>query len=564
MMHTKLFSALLVALALLVSGCSLVVDSQAVQCAVDSDCRRFKPTARCVEAVCIDVVDAGTDSGMPITVGTDSGVDGGTADAGTADGGAFDAGFDAGVQSPPGCFRGVPTTDLQFANACTTSSYLTFNNCQRIGLCDGGIEFPIEKPDGGTTVSTTPLDAGSLEYCYDAVLRPKPIFMNGSTNFTPFIRTMVPILAGQTGTSEFTLVWQPTSSCTGADTAFSLDATRRVMRNPTSSGQSFAAYYTPTNLPNGTPCRLGNSPGAPAAEQELVDIGQSDIFASSCPVTNAAAPFNQYEPSQGAYADVKHFLGPIQSMVFVVPYESSQRVISAEAARLVFGLGGSNNVVVPWVDKNALFVRAATTGTNGIISRGIDVPSTNWWGIDQRTAPNLVNQIKSASVNDAEKTIGTLSIDFADREKDNMHILYFQPKGALAGFLPDAQSVTREKQNVRDGHYPLWGPIHLYARQVNGVLTDAAGAFITNFSVPRPDQRLLDATIEAGSVPACAMRVTRDAEMGPLRPNKATFQCHCYYEKKLNGSTSCKPCAGPADCTADRPACSLNFCERNN
>lgn len=128
--------------------------------------------------------------------------------------------------------------------------------------------------------------------------------------------------------------------------------------------------------------------------------------------------------------------------------------------------------------------------------------------------------------------------------------------------MPDLHPYTRDKESVRDGHYPLWGQIHLYAREVSGDITAGAKAFITLFSVPRPDTQLLDATIETGNVPVCAMKVTRDSEVGPLRAFTPAFQCGCYYEKKLNGGTDCKACGGPADCPDVRPACNLGFCEQ--
>ena len=514
------------AAALLACACSLWVKSDLRQCDLDDDCAHFAAGARCVAAVCVPPPDGG-------------------------------------VLGPPGCFTGVPSTDLEFANACTTASFLAFDNCARAGLCDGGGPAPaLVRPDAGPTAPGLPLDGGPTETCYDPARRPNVVFLNGSTNFTPFIRAMTPLLAE----SGFVIVWQPTSSCTGVDTVFNPDPARRVMRNPTTTAQSYASYYTVETLPNGVPCLLGGSPAAAAlalpSGQEPVDLGQSDIFATSCPTTSAASPFDQYEPEQGAYAAVRHFLGPVQSMAFVVPFGSSQRVISAEAARLVFGLGGTARPVAPWTDPAYLWVRSATTGTNGIISRGIDVPPTAWWGVDLRSAPNLVSQLKTVSTGEAEKTIGTLSIDFADREKDNLHILYFQPRGALAGFLPDLKPFTRDKENVRDGHYPLWGPIHLYARQQAGDLTAGARAFVSQFSVVHPDQKLLDATIDTGNVPTCAMKVSRDTEMGPLHPFESSFQCHCYYEKKLNGGTGCAACTGPAECPAERPACNLGYCER--
>jgi hypothetical protein len=515
----------LAAIALTPAACSLLLNHDAKQCSTSEDCKRFQANAICLDEVCVDPsqLDGGSDGGL----------------------------------GPPGCFTGVPTTDVEFFNACTTASYLKFDNCTRASVCDS-TDPSLTKPDAGGATPTQPLDGGPSVSCYDPADRQSVIFMNGSTNFTPFIRAMVPIVAE----SGFTIVWQPTSSCTGADTIFNSDPSRRVMRNPTNTSQSYAAFYTRDNLPNGTPCLLGGSPTSPAAGQEIVDIGQSDIYATTCPVTSGSPPFNTYVPGQGIYSDVRHYLGPVQTMVFVVPAGSSQRVISAEAARLVFGLGGNRQAVAPWTDPSYMWIRSATTGTTGIIARGIGVPSTDWWGVDQRTAPNMVTQIKSVSTNDSERTIGTLSIDFADREKDNLHLLYFQPRGALAGFLPDLHRFTRDKENVRDGHYPLWGPIHLYSRASGGDISAGAKAFITEFSVPRPEQALLDATIETGNVPGCAMKVTRDTEMGPLRAYEPPFQCHCYYEKKLNGGNDCKACAGPADCTSARPACNLGYCER--
>ncbi len=128
--------------------------------------------------------------------------------------------------------------------------------------------------------------------------------------------------------------------------------------------------------------------------------------------------------------------------------------------------------------------------------------------------------------------------------------------------MPDLQPYTRDKENVRDGHYPLWGPIHLYARVNGGDISAGAKAFVTLFAVPHPDDELLNATIETGNVPGCAMKVSRTSEMGPMRAYEAPFQCHCYYEKKLNGGTGCKPCAGPAECPSNTPACNLGYCEK--
>jgi hypothetical protein len=436
---------------------------------------------------------------------------------------------------------------------CTTAAYEVFDNCRVEGGCDGGLKSALVKPDAGAAAPSTAIDGGPTEGCYDATARPNVVFMNGSTNFTPFIRAMTRLVEG----AGFTIVWQPTTSCTGADTIFNVDPARRVMRNPTNTSQSFAAYYTSANLPNGTPCSLGNSPRATGATSEPVDVGESDIFATSCP--SGATPFNTYEPGAGAFADVRQYFGPAQAMVFVVPSGSSQKVISAEAARQIFGSG---RPVAPWVDPSSWWVRSATTGTTGIIARGVGVPPTDLWGIDQRSANNMVSQLLSVSSTATDQTIGLLSIDFADKEKTNLSMLAFQPAGALAGFLPDLKPYTRDKENVRDGHYPLWGPIHLYTRASGGDISAAARAFVTNFTLAQPETALLDAIIDTGNIPQCAMKVTRDTEMGPLKRYEARFQCNCYYETRLNGGNQCKRCTGPFECPSATPACNLGYCEK--
>lgn len=87
--------ALLLSLGLLASGCSLIVEKRTAQCATDADCRMFAAQPFCIEGVCVE-------SGL----------------------------------GPVGCFYGTPKTDLEHFNACTTGC-LDFDNCARLGLCNG-------------------------------------------------------------------------------------------------------------------------------------------------------------------------------------------------------------------------------------------------------------------------------------------------------------------------------------------------------------------------------------------------------------------------------------------
>jgi hypothetical protein len=468
-----------------------------------------------------------------------------------ASGGAAGGAGRPAVLGPPGCFEGTPSTDNDFFNRCTTSSYLEFDNCERLGLCAGEVPplaDPVTTtPDTPTSGAASPPSLG----CYDAAERKRLIFMQGSTNFTSFIQAMAPLVWN----NRYVIVWQPTSSCLGAGAGgYDVRAGKNLMRNPTSDTQAYASFYDASGV--GTPCLLGNSPNAPDANSEITDIGQSDVFADDCPLPSGQS---DWIPGTPDYADVGHYLGPIQAMVFVTPPASTQRVISAEAARMAFGMGGGG--ANPWTDPDRLFRRSASTGTNNILSRAIDVPNDKWWGIDTTSAPGMLTAILTTSSTDSEKTLGTLSIDFADRARESLHILSFQAQGQLAGFLPDSDANSRDKQNVRDGHYSPWGPIHLYTKLSSGQTSAQAAAFIVPFTVP--NQALVDATIAGGAVPVCAMHVARDQEMGPIRAFEPSFSCDCYFAAQVSGSNRCQTCAGAADCPTSLPACNLGFCERD-
>jgi hypothetical protein len=452
---------------------------------------------------------------------------------------------------PAGCVSGTPSTDADFFNQCTTSQFLRFDNCARLGLCHGEVPPLVDPAASGSKPPAAGPSPPPVIECYDAVVRSKPIFMQGSTNFTPFIQSMAPLIAK----NGYVIVWQSTSSCLGAGAGgFDTRAGKSLMTNPTSSTQSYAAFYDQSGV--GTPCLLGNGPGSPDGLSEVTDVGESDVFAQGCPLPAGQSDWVAGSP---AYPGIGHYLGPIQAMVFVAPPLSSQRAISAEAARMVFGMGGGQGAAAPWIDPSRMYTRSATTGTNNILSRAIDVPNDRWWGIDTQTAAAMQTAILSTSTSDAEATIGVLSIDYADKLKDSLHILYFQAKGQLAGFLPDTGPNSFDKRNVRDGHYSPWGPIHLYTRLVGGQASAQAAAFIVPFTVP--NQALVDATIAGGDVPLCAMHVSRDQEMGPIKAFTPGFVCDCYYDFKVSNGNQCARCAGPADCPAARPACNLGYCE---
>jgi hypothetical protein len=179
--------------------------------------------------------------------------------------------------------------------------------------------------------------------------------------------------------------------------------------------------------------------------------------------------------------------------------------------------------------------------------------------VDRLTTDSIRDSLTASAA--PEQSIGILSIDYADKSRGNLRVLYLQGEGQISGFLPDSTATSLNKANVRDGHYPLWGYVHFYTANLNGAPSGAAGAFVTRFAVPKLDRALVDAMIDASLVPQCAMKVARDTEMGTFLHNPNNYQCGCYFDFRTVGKASCPACTTPNDCPASTPACNYGFCE---
>ncbi|HUS32146.1 MAG TPA: hypothetical protein VMZ53_26785 [Kofleriaceae bacterium] len=438
---------------------------------------------------------------------------------------------------PPGCFFGEPTTQEEFANRCTTSQTFQYDNCAKLGLCDQGAL------DAAWTTTAAPQSLGTVPppvntqptptvNCVD--VNPNMVYITGSTNLPPLVKAVQPLLYA--GNPSYVAVFAPQTSCRGAGSILDPDATKHLIKNVTNN---YAFYYDQQGKQ--TFCLLD-----PAGT--VVDVGESDVNASACGFS--------------AVANTADYVGPVLTIDLVVPSSSSQTTISAEAAHLVFGAGGASGKVTPWTDPHYYFTRSSGTGTTQLVSRAIGVDATMWWGIDRLSAGNLVASMEAIDPTVSESVIGVLSADYADKAKANLRLLAFQQKGQKYAYLPDSTPQVSDKANVRDGHYPIWGAIHFFASTANGVPSQAASAFITQFSVPKLKEELVSAIIDAGFVPSCAMKVSRTVDVGPLSPYTPPFGCGCYFDNKVNGATACKKCTTASDCTSAAPACNYGFCEK--
>jgi hypothetical protein len=426
---------------------------------------------------------------------------------------------------------------------------MPFDNCGRLGLCDGGVAdvalIPPPLPEAGTSVSDAGTEAGpTLPSCVDpSAGRANVVYLTGSSNFPPLLGKLAPLVVD----AGYTPVYLVTNSCRGVSSVMSPSASAHTISDPAAGSTAKPAQYFGADG-NPVSCSLGGS--------VTVDVGESDIFASSC------AGFSDQA------LNVNEYLGPVQAMVFVVPAASNEKTISAEAAREVFGMGGNDAGKIPWVDPSFFFIRNQNTGTQQMVGRAIGVPADEFWGVDRLTAQAIDLGLRGISGADAEKAIGFISTDYYDNDRSNLTALAFQAFGQECAYLPDTPNRI-DKQNVRDGHYPIWGPVHFFATAQDGVpVSPGAVAFTNTVLVPAVQQSLLDAFISASLVPSCAMRVTRSSELGPLSSYAPPFQCGCYFDASVNGiaapasPTGCTRCMTANDCTDPaRPACNLGFCE---
>jgi ABC-type phosphate transport system substrate-binding protein len=380
--------------------------------------------------------------------------------------------------------------------------------------------------------------AAPAAHAADCSTLSKPVYVSGSSAVKPFLAVVAGALAAQT--PPITVVYSGPGSCVGV--GYFTNATVGTM-----SGTGTIWDTTGTEVPNG--CTLDTVTG------NTVDIGVSDVYASTCGSTVAAG--------------VTDFKGPVQDMTFVVPALSTQRVISYEAAYLTFGLGAAG-AVSPWIDPTKYEVRAATSGTLMMLATAISVPGAKWLGNKTSGSGAVVTAIgttDNATASVAETAIGILGSDSADKNRDKLHILAYQAKGQSCGYLPDSTATSFDKQNVRDGHYMIWGPLHMFAKTSGGVVTNADAKTVIDLltgAAVRSTFDLIKIEAKGGVTPDCAMRVTRTTEVGDLMSYMPPKSCECKFVAEATGTapTSCKTCTADADCTtAGSPKCNFGYCE---
>jgi len=520
------------------------------------------------------VADAGTDGGVDARHPRD-----GSHDVGTHT--TRDARHDAPLHKEAGADAcgAAPTNRETLERACTSATCVPFDE-SRVPAADGGLrQLPPFTPDGGVAdaerdaphdarvrdagrhdahardaqpgdahgdardaephdahahAEDARADAPSYPRC---AAQPNVVYATGSSALSVLLAAVAQSLAG-----NITFVYQTTASCVGVQSV--LDDSYRMTGT--------AVYYTSTGAE--VTCALPDA-GVPA------DIGISDVFASTC----QALP-------NGLPETISENLGPVQVMTLSVPATSTQTSISLAAAYDVFGFG-SRSMVAPWTNGNQIFQRGPSSGTQNMIAATIGVPAYRWQGITESETSTMLAALQAAGKEASptpDQTIGILVAGSADPNRSTIRVLAFQDQDQSCGYYPDSTATAFDKYNVRNGHYPIWGPSHFYNR-VNGSvpLKPNAQTFINDLSgiTPLPGVDLLALYAQNRVIPLCAMHVQRMSDGANYTPYTPSTSCNCYYDAQAIGQTSCKTCSGPTDCPASAPACNkfnnqpMGYCE---
>jgi hypothetical protein len=492
---------------------------------------------------------------------------------GASDGGVDATGTDGGPDcvdptgfGGAGCYRCTPTTRDQLLTACTSASTEPFDESMRLpALPDGGVVLPAPM-DAGVPMDAGPSDAGMpsdagvggdagpmVRQCASLM---NPVYVTGSSAVGLFLGQVAQAL--ENDGAPITIVYRASGSCAGVTS----------MITPMSGMLTGTAIYWDPNPGVDPTSAAAQLPCALAAGGVQADIGFSDVFASTC----------QTLPSGLDTLGLHDFTGPIQTMNFVVPVSSRQRAISAEAAFLVYGFGGATYPVMPWTDATHILQRNASSGTQALIGATIGLPRDRWMGVPNASSSAMRDALLAAGMvggTTADATIGILASDVLDSLRSNIRGLAYRHYGQPVAFYPDSTGDTsaRDKRNVRDGHYPLFGPLHMIARSgASGMATSASVQRIVNVIngvEMLSGLNIVDIYAQRSLIPQCAMRVARTADGGDLVPFHPDTPCGCYYEElatHVGTPQGCTPCTRVEQCGTGQqcvtfPGQTMGYCE---
>ena len=374
-----------------------------------------------------------------------------------------------------------------------------------------------------------------------------PVYFPATTLIESLLAKVAPTLADAAimGADQMTIVHVPLSSCITYETHKD-----QVPLTGT------AVYYAANGTQLACDMPVGGDP-------VLSDLSAMDVGGVTC-LGGEAPP-----------ADLTEYPSHVETLGFVVPRNSSQTAITATEAYYVLKFGGeANRAVEPWTDPNFVMVRNPGSSTQLTIGANVGIPGTAWSGeLKGHAGSGDVRDevIAENTTGNAEKVIGILNSSKWEAAIDNMKVLAFQPFNQCFGAIfPDSTATSRDKRNVRDGHYPIWTNLRYIVRTdedgapvtANGAAAAARVARFIEFMTGVDTVDGLDvatSVIETGNIPSCAMHVKREIDGGDISSFEHPAPCDCLFLEGNGVDSGCDTCDDENPCVSG--TCRAGFCE---
>jgi hypothetical protein len=358
-----------------------------------------------------------------------------------------------------------------------------------------------------------------------------------------------------------TLAFVTNGSCTNISATYN--------KTPFATGATFT--YEPSAEENPTWTSGSAAITCTVGSGQLIDIGNSATFVADCPQESGSAGPGNTPPT-----GVHNTTGPIQAYVLAVPEVSAQTAITYEEAYYVFGFGAAG-LIQPWIDVANLWIRTASKSTLLTWSANISVPPANFHG-GCGSGGGVVSgcgasaQVENGLKNNAspQTAIGLLGAEVYDADRAFLNVLAFRAKGQYAAYYPDSTAISRDKKNLRDGHYTVWAPtVWMDYVQADGVTpVNTAARYVIDMIAGEPVTPATnfvanEIVANVGAVPDCAMGVQREVDGGPMSLYTPPTSCVCDYERTTTQFTTCLSCtgSGAGTCTGSGEVCRNGLCE---
>jgi hypothetical protein len=399
------------------------------------------------------------------------------------------------------------------------------------------------KPAQDKVLAQAPLGVGNP----NCTTLPNPLYFPATTLIESLLAKVAPTLADAAimGADQMTVIHVPLSSC----------ITYEVHKDQVPLTGT-AVYYAPDGTQLACDMPVGGA-------NVLSDLSAMDVGGVTC-LGGETPP-----------ADLTEYPSHVETLGFVVPRNSTQTAITATEAYYLLKFGGeTGRAIEPWTDPNFIMVRNPGSSTQLTIGANVGIPGTAWNGeLNGHAGSGDVRDdvIAQNTTGNAEKVIGILNSSKWEAAIDSMKILAFQPFNQCIGAVfPDTTATSRDKANVRDGHYPIWTNLRYIVR------TDLAGAAVSangEAASARVDRFIefmtgldtvdgLDvasSVIETGNIPSCAMHVKRDVDGGDMSPFAHPAPCDCLFLEGNGVDSGCAVCDAKTPCSSG--TCISGYCE---